>query len=63
MKGMHESWVMVPNMQDRVKIVRDTHEIYGHVGREKLLDALRTTYFWPGMRNMVTRVLKTCDVC
>ena len=53
----------MPNIVDRVEIVRDTHEVMGHVGREKLLDALRTTYFWPKMRATVTQVLKGCPAC
>ena len=37
-------WVPVPPIHMRSTIIRDTHEATGHVGRNKLCEALLAAY-------------------
>ena len=47
------TWVDVPPVPLRHQLVRDFHVSLGHVGRDKLLEALREWYWWPGMTQSV----------
>ena len=42
-------------------IARDFHDTLGHLGREKLLEALKEWYWWPGMAADAAQVLRTCE--
>ena len=42
-------WVNVPPLLTRKQILADTHDALGHCGRDKLADAIRTFYWWPGL--------------
>ena len=44
-------------------IVRNCHEIFGHVGREHVLSLLRETFWLVGGRTTVRRVLNACFTC
>ena len=57
------TWVDVPPIPLREQLVKDMHVSLGHVGRDKLLEALRDWYWWPGMYNSVLRCLSTCLAC
>ena len=39
----------MPPMVTREQLVADTHQCLGHVGRQKLLEALQQHHWWPGM--------------
>ena len=44
-------------------IVRNCHEIFGHVGREHVLSLLREKFWLVGGRTTVRRVLNACFTC
>ncbi len=56
-------WVDVPPIPARMTIARDFHDTLGHLGREKLLEALKEWYWWPGMAADAAQVLRTCEAC
>ena len=47
--GYGPRWVNVPPMVTREQLVADTHQCLGHVGCQKLLEALQQHHWWPGM--------------
>ena len=53
----------VPTPRRRVKLMKDIHEVGGHVGSGKLYDMLRRYYFWPGMLKDCVAFIKTCVGC
>ena len=57
------TWVDVPPVPLRGQIVHDLHRSLGHVGRDKLLEALRDWYWWPGMLQSVQECLRHCVAC
>ena len=59
----HWRWAAVPPIDERVKIVRDTHGSMGHTGRHRLLHDIGMTWWWPRMRQTVEQVLDSCAVC
>ena len=61
--NMPEIWVNIPPVPMRPTIVRDTHEGLAHCGREKLVEALQTTYWWPGLRTQTMELLRHCPIC
>lgn len=54
--------VCVPDCSLRLKIVSELHN-EGHVGRDKTLQLVTTTYFWPSIRRDVERFVERCRVC
>ena len=49
----------------RKQLVKEQHELpaHGHQGIGKTLERLTRTYYFPGMKNQVERVIKECDIC
>ena len=43
------TWVSVPPVPMRSRLVVDAHDALGHCGRDKLLEALRYQFWWPAM--------------
>jgi hypothetical protein len=58
-----QRWVPVPPIPMRAGIIRDTHEATGHVGRERLVEALLAAYWWPGLRSQVGAEVARCPTC
>ncbi|KAG7674262.1 hypothetical protein KSW81_006082 [Nannochloris sp. 'desiccata'] len=46
-------------------IIHDHHDaaIAGHLGRDKTIAAIGTTYTWPGMREDIARYVAECPTC
>jgi hypothetical protein len=47
----------------RTQIMKDTHESLAHCGRNKLITALQTNWWWPSQRTWVADFLRRCPVC
>ena len=39
------------------------HPLCGHLGFHKVLNKLRTHYYWPKMRHDISNYLQTCQIC
>ena len=52
----------VPDCSLHLKIIK---ELYGekHVGRDKTLQLVQATYFWPTIRKEVEKLVQRCRVC
>ena len=47
----------------RPNIIKDTHDSLGHVGITKTWEAVALNYWWPGLRQDVTKILLHCQIC
>ena len=52
--------LLVPMPQEREDLVRRVHRDMGHFGIHRILDRLRINYWWKGMDDTATRVVKAC---
>ncbi|GJX98930.1 putative nucleotidyltransferase, ribonuclease H [Tanacetum coccineum] len=52
----------IPNTSLRLKIIKELHG-EGHVGRDRTLQLVHASYFWPTMRKEVDRYVKRCRIC
>lgn len=58
----YEWKICVPESQ-REETLRREHNDSFHIGYEKLLDKLRTRYFWPNMANTTRKYVEQCKIC
>ena len=58
-KGMR---LCVPECSLRLQIISELHN-EGHVGRDRTLQLVTTSYFWPSLRRDVERFVERCRVC
>ncbi|GKB78780.1 putative reverse transcriptase domain-containing protein, partial [Tanacetum coccineum] len=65
---MHEGFLFkgnqlcIPDSSFRLQIIKELHG-EGHVGRDRPLQLVQASYFWPTMRKEVDRYVKRCRVC
>ena len=52
----------VPDCSLRLQLISETHG-EGHVGRDRTLHLLTSSYFWPALRRDVERFIERCVVC
>ncbi|CAA7027706.1 unnamed protein product [Microthlaspi erraticum] len=52
----------VPDCSLRLKILTELHE-EGHVGRDRTLQLVQDSYYWPSLRRDVARHVERCVVC
>lgn len=52
----------IPDSSLRLQIIRELHG-EGHVGRDRTLQLVQSSYFWPTMRKEVDRYVKRCRIC
>ncbi|GKD81924.1 putative reverse transcriptase domain-containing protein, partial [Tanacetum coccineum] len=52
----------IPDTSLRLKIIKELHG-EGHVGRNRTLQLVQASYFWPTMRKEVDRYVKRCRIC
>ncbi|GJZ47672.1 zinc finger, CCHC-type containing protein [Tanacetum coccineum] len=52
----------ISNTSLRLKINKELHG-EGHVGRDRTLQLVQASYFWPTMRKEVDRCVKRCRIC
>jgi hypothetical protein len=61
---LFEERVYVPkNMRNRVVQARHSAMPHGHPGIGKTLELVSRTFYFPGMRKVVERVINGCDTC
>ena len=58
-----EQWINVPPLVTRENLLMDTHDSLGHCGRDKLLAAVRASFWWPGMHFNVAECVRRCATC
>lgn len=56
-------WVPIPPVCMRRQIIRDTHEALGHCGRDKVAEAILSSWWWRDLRREVGVELAQCHVC
>jgi len=44
-------------------LLREHHDVAGHLGRHKNLESLQRHFYWPCMKKSVTAYIKTCVPC
>ncbi|KAJ0814782.1 putative nucleotidyltransferase, Ribonuclease H [Helianthus annuus] len=52
----------IPDSSLRLKIIKELHG-EGHVGRDRTLQLVQASYYWPTMRKEVDRYVKRCRIC
>ncbi|KAI3700067.1 hypothetical protein L2E82_44682 [Cichorium intybus] len=52
----------IPNSSLCLQIIKALHG-EGHVGRDRTLQLVQSSYFWPTMRKEVERFVKRCRIC
>lgn len=52
----------VPECSLRLQIIRELHN-EGHVGRDRTLQLVTESYFWPSLRRDVERFVERCHIC
>ena len=45
----------------RIQALKGCHDDLGHLGIERTLDLLRDQYYWPSMKEDVTRHIRQCE--
>jgi thymidylate kinase/transposase InsO family protein len=61
-KAYHKDRV-VPEPQDRVRIVQEVHNDMGHLGVNKVMSLISQRFYFKNMREIVAQELKKCDGC
>ena len=65
---MHDRFLLkgnqlcVPDCSLRLQIIKELHG-EGHVGRDRTLQLVRESYFWPTVRKEVERFVERCRIC
>ncbi|KAI9165278.1 hypothetical protein LWI28_010951 [Acer negundo] len=52
----------VPDCSLRLQIIKELHG-EGHVGRDRTLQLVKASYFWPTIRKEVERYVERCRIC
>ncbi|KAJ9552872.1 hypothetical protein OSB04_016917 [Centaurea solstitialis] len=52
----------IPDSSLRLQIIKELHGDE-HVGRDRTLQLVQSSYFWPTMRKKVDRFVKRCKIC
>ena len=55
--------VDLPPLMAWAQLLSNTHDSIGHCGFDKLLSALRGSYWWPGMHTDIADCIWHCSVC
>jgi hypothetical protein len=63
---LHKNKIFVPNVQDLKRII--LHEMHnapyaGHPGYQKTITAVKSQYFWPGMKREIAKYIARCMEC
>ena len=63
---LYKNRVYVPNVQDlRLVILKEMHNVTydGHPGYRKIVAAVKSHYFWPGMKREIAEYTAKCMEC
>lgn len=52
----------IPDCSLRLQLITELHQ-KGHVGRDRMLHLVASSYFWPALRRDVERFVERCVVC
>ncbi|VVA35112.1 PREDICTED: Transposon [Prunus dulcis] len=52
----------IPESSLRLKIIHELHN-EGHIGRDKTIQLVMNSYFWPSIRHEVAKFVESCRVC
>jgi hypothetical protein len=63
---LHKNIIFVPNVQDLKRMI--LHEMHnvpyaGHPGYQKTMAAIKSHYFWPGMKREIVEYIARCMEC
>ena len=63
---LHKNIFFVPNVQDLKRMI--LHEMHnvpyaGHLGYQKTVAAIKSHYFWPGMKREIVEYIARCMEC
>ncbi|KAF9758256.1 Transposon Ty3-I Gag-Pol polyprotein [Nosema granulosis] len=53
----------IPKMEDREKLISDAHINLNHRGVKGTYYQIKQKYYWPGMKDAITKKLKECELC
>lgn len=53
----------MPNDDEKIKIIMETHQEINHRGIEETYYALKSKFYWPGIKNTIINCLKKCEIC
>ena len=62
----YQGKIWIPDREDlRTAIIRKHHDVpqAGHGGTAKTTELIKWKYYWPKMRETITRYVKNCDTC
>lgn len=57
-----ENQLCIPNCSLRLQIIKELHD-EGHVGRDRTLQLVTNSYFWPSLRRDVVHFVECCRAC
>ena len=63
---MYKKRYYIPNSNElKLTVTRRCHnaKVAGHVGRDKIMERMTRTYYWPDMDQWFTNYVRTCDAC
>ena len=61
-----EGRIYVPNNKElREEILKKHHDLVdiGHLGQQRMLELLKRTYWWPGLKENIKRYVQGCFKC
>ena len=60
-----EGRIYVPNNKIKEEILKENHDSVdvGHPGQHRMLELLKRTYWWPGLKEDVKRYIQGCFKC
>jgi len=53
----------IPSVRKRKEIVKEIHNVSGHVGMMKVYRMVRSLYYWPGLVDECIEVCRNCVDC
>ena len=62
----NDNLLYIPDsLELKQQLLHDYHDapISGHLGRDKTLERIRRSYYWPGMKRDVEEYVSTCERC
>jgi hypothetical protein len=63
---LYKNRIYVPNVQDlKLIILNEMHNVpyAGHPGYQKTMAAVKSHYFWPGMKREIAEYIARCMEC
>ncbi|CAI7801067.1 unnamed protein product [Closterium sp. NIES-54] len=58
-----DGWKLVPAPGEREALIREVHTKLGHFGHERIVQLLKTGWWWEGIRRQVKKWVEDCEAC